>query len=127
MQTMQDNPPPWQVDGDLPWEFSRTWDNRWVNYRGEFYAHVRPTRMIHLRGDRRARAIIVSRYGRKHRPLTYAAAVVRELLEPERWASYDEVVRAVAPYARGCSVEFVYNAVMEEGALLSVMILVDER
>ncbi len=129
MTTMQEQPPPWQVDGDLPPGWYGTRVNLLINCAEELYAPIHPALLRRLPWPQRARVVVVRRIDRKHRSFSYEAKVVRVVL----WrrclscAPYDEVVRAVASYTQDDPEEFVYAAVTDRTALLSVMIRVDER
>lgn len=127
MPIVQDYPRPWQVV-DPPSGWYRTRTGLWTNCGGELYTPVRPTRVRLLRGDRRARAIIVRRNGRKHEAQSYEATVVRAVLWPRLfgWAPYDAVVRAVAPWEMDAPEAFVYRAVTDPAALVSVLVRVEE-
>ncbi len=126
MRTLPEQPRWWLRDHDLPDGFHRAPDYCWVNLQAERFVHVNRRNARRLRGPRRERAIVASRNRRNYRPLSFEGSVVRNVLEECQWAPYNDVVRAVELWAQGQPEEFIHRAVNDRGALLSILVRVDE-
>ncbi len=130
MRTLTEHPSPCQVPVDPPSGWYRTRKNLWVNRGGELFAYVNPEGMRRLCSDRRAQAVVVRHMSRRG-TFSYEAKIVRGLLWPRsnECAPYNWVVEAVKPWAEAVDddpEEFVYAAVTDPAALLSVLIRVNE-
>ncbi len=127
MPTLPEQPERWR-SADLPHGMVRRRDGHYaLGLRGQLFRRVPRKKAGRLNEKARSQAIIVRRTCRGHWPSTLEGAAVRDILEPLGFWSYSDVARRVEPWADGDPVCFIARAVKDKGALLTILLRVDER